>query len=186
MCMDLEKATFSFQSTLPVRGATMRPGDLLFIEGTFQSTLPVRGATLPRKETAEGGEQFQSTLPVRGATVSADEQSNRLYHFNPRSPCGERLAGLDCPHKNRTISIHAPRAGSDAAEIGMYAVTEEFQSTLPVRGATASAYPMLTVSWAISIHAPRAGSDRRGRGHPLPDTGISIHAPRAGSDRRNH
>ena len=36
-------------------------------EGTFQSTLPVRGATA-RPSTGVEPEKFQSTLPVRGAT----------------------------------------------------------------------------------------------------------------------
>ena len=35
---------------------------------------------------------------------------------------------------------------------------QEFQSTLPVRGAT-GAYPYDALAFAISIHAPREGSD---------------------------
>ena len=58
----------------------------------FQSTLPVRGAT--PAGAARGGELlFQSTLPVRGAT-------------SPR---------LTIPIIH-TISIHAPRAGSDSED----------------------------------------------------------------------
>ena len=56
---------------------------------------------------------FQSTLPVRGATA-AD---------NPGAP------GIG-------ISIHAPRAGSDAAQAERDQRARAFQSTLPVRGAT--------------------------------------------------
>ena len=59
--------------------------------------------------------KFQSTLPVRGATAASIFASN-------------------IP----SISIHAPRAGSDG-EITLYEAAEElFQSTLPVRGATKS------------------------------------------------
>ena len=58
----------------------------------------------------------------------------------------------------------------------------EFQSTLPVRGATYEPGDTLPAS-DISIHAPRAGSDQ----HPNQTTCciryISIHAPRAGSDQ---
>ena len=59
--------------------------------------------------------------------------------------------------------------------------TREFQSTLPVRGATSENVVVLN-NGLISIHAPRAGSDvadllRAGY------VEISIHAPRAGSDR---
>ena len=101
-------------------------------------------------------------------------------YFNPCSPCGER---------------RIPRVLDQS--LG------EFQSMLPVRGAT----PVCLIEYRsqiISIHAPRAGSDARfpsawvpcwhfnpcspcGErqegmvivGHPLD---ISIHAPRAGSD----
>ena len=56
----------------------------------------------------------------------------------------------------------------------------EFQSTLPVWGATmrCGAAPPARL---ISIHAPRVGSDKatNGRQGILP---ISIHAPRVGSD----
>ena len=57
---------------------------------------------------------------------------------------------------------------------------KKFQSTRPVRGATAARPP---AEWrsGISIHAPRAGRD--GPGQALRrDGGISIHAPRAGRD----
>ena len=35
-----------------------------------------------------------------------------LFYFNPRSPCGERLGGVDAGAA-RLISTHAPLAGSD-------------------------------------------------------------------------
>ena len=57
----------------------------------------------------------------------------------------------------------------------------EFQSTLPVRGATAEIRGLPAEGW-ISIHAPREGSDYL---HYIPilcDGAISIHAPREGSD----
>ena len=57
--------------------------------------------------------KFQSTLPVRGATV-------RVYEDG---------------HED-TISIHAPRAGSDIGGNTREHKDELFQSTLPVRGAT--------------------------------------------------
>ena len=79
-------------------------------------------------------------------------------YFNPRSPCGERRSdGADLLHEG-SISIHAPRAGSDLNRHCGYEMADD-----------------------ISIHAPRAGSDR-----PLLERtnimAISIHAPRAGSD----
>jgi len=57
----------------------------------FQSTLPVWGATLvcffvPVIII------FQSTLPVWGATIYNCFLVTLQRHFNPRSPCGERLS----------------------------------------------------------------------------------------------
>ena len=108
----------------------------------------------------------------------------RRRHFYPRSPRGERLRDAACFAASRTISIHAPREGSDL---------------LRRRGPQHRA--------AISIHAPREGSDRF-RPSPAPATAdfyprsprgerrkprrprrcpgsISIHAPREGSDTAN-
>ena len=56
---------------------------------------------------------FQSTLPVGGATcVHMSSRQNR-FHFNPRSPWGERLLTERDLLETIEISIHAPRGGSD-------------------------------------------------------------------------
>ena len=61
--------------------------------------------------------------------------------------------------KRLRISIHAPRTGSDVAQLGKtYAIQ------------------------IISIHAPRTGSDESAMDKLLAKT-ISIHAPRTGSDK---
>ena len=72
-------------------------------------------------------------------------------------------AGRDFQHlrgfqKLHSISIHAPRAGRDAGERGNGSEGYEFQSTRPVRGATAAA-DVKHSTLVISIHAPRAGRD---------------------------
>ncbi|EEQ48792.1 hypothetical protein HMPREF0908_0820 [Selenomonas flueggei ATCC 43531] len=59
--------------------------------------------------------------------------------FNPRAPCGARLAAL----------LHG-------------VVQEGFQSTRPVWGATRK-YVILRAPWKVSIHAPRVGRDSRSR-----------------------
>ena len=124
----------TFQSTLPVRGATNplsilishfwisihapRAGsDVLRIipflaSSAFQSTLPVRGATVVIS-VSRAPNEFQSTLPVRGATRSGRISMQTKSYFNPRSPCGERLLFLQITAILSGISIHAPRAGSD-------------------------------------------------------------------------
>ncbi len=57
--------------------------------GTFQSTLPMRGATTGGEGWKPKG-QFQSTLPMRGATMHRLARIGIGGYFNPHSPCGER------------------------------------------------------------------------------------------------
>ena len=56
------------------------------------------------------------------------------------------------------ISIHAPREGSDRGVVGVTEKRLEFQSTLPARGATPLQNKRMC-GIIISIHAPREGSD---------------------------
>ena len=85
-------------------------------------------------------------------------QKERGFDFNPRSPCGERHKDDDGNSGTFGISIHAPHAGSDQhgkrqspdfvyfnprspcgerhVTHGLYRALMEFQSTLPMRGAT--------------------------------------------------
>ena len=83
--------------------------------------------------------------------------------------------GDKCP-----ISIHAPRVGSDDLRIMNLLDEYEFQSTLPVWGATLDKIEMLEEE-SISIHAPRVGSDKKNNFIYFLAV-ISIHAPRVGSD----
>ena len=79
------------------------------------------------------------------------------------------------------ISIRAPLAGSDLT-VGMQTVGEaEFQSALPLRGATPHNLPRNRRVY-ISIRAPLAGSDVRARHRHRLHGIISIRAPLAGSD----
>ena len=96
---------------------------------------------------------------MRGATAVYCPGLRGKADFNPRSPCGERPT-------TRCSTIGKPI----------------FQSTLPMRGATAALKDFLRGD-RISIHAPHAGSDF-GRLKAAPSTWISIHAPHAGSDNQ--
>ena len=73
---------------------------------------------------------------MRGATRPRTHDLYQRLYFNPRSPCGERLIFV-------SFSIFAGTL---------------FQSTLPMRGATALHRFRLNRKH-ISIHAPHAGSD---------------------------
>ena len=122
-----------FQSTLPAGGATVRP--LRQAACTrFQSTLPVGGATsFPYCNV--GLFRISIHAPRRGSDGISVGSWYLIGDFNPRSPHGERHAGRDlvCRHyifqstlpawgatsntipvmQVSTISIHAPRMGSD-------------------------------------------------------------------------
>ena len=143
----------------------------------FQSTLPARGATGPKQSRGDPrpyfnprsprGERriilhkrraeprFQSTLPARGATPNPHLTRNSQSHFNPRSPRGERRLAVALISVSLSISIHAPREGSDF--------------TVP------NCYP---VALRISIHAPREGSDIVSEGERLIPTNFNPRSPR--------
>ena len=72
------------------------------------------------------------------------------------------------------ISIHAPREGCDVEKQTPEAGQKEFQSTHPVRGATADEEAAKKAE-EISIHAPREGCDR-GNGLRIPRYGHSDHS----------
>ena len=191
----------------------------------FQSTLPVRGATT-RSRCCPGGACISIHAPRAGSDFPRPLSRGWPPYFNPRSPCGERRAVRFAARltdsfqstlpvrgatrrpkrtyqRDETISIHAPRAGSDGLRDGADDQRRKFQSTLPVRGATSrrqarrstsrfqSTLPVRGATTSlfdcrtpihISIHAPRAGSDSIALLRSVLLQTISIHAPRAGSD----
>ena len=123
-----------FQSTLPLRGATIavrlicryliyfnprspcgeRPSASRssLINIVFQSTLPLRGATNASCGFAENS-RISIHAPLAGSDLSSCISDSRLHNFNPRSPCGERPMTTDAECLLYNISIHAPLAGSD-------------------------------------------------------------------------
>ena len=169
---------YRFQSTLPVRGATLLLWRGLPSGAGFQSTLPVRGATYCDKYKIKLS-KFQSTLPVRGATknvrnhsikqiisIHAPRAGSDVCHgryrfhrknFNPRSPCGERQRGIQLVAARFIFQSTLPVRGATEAWL-MGLDVPIFQSTLPVRGATEMSR-LIDGAIYISIHAPRAGSD---------------------------
>ena len=146
----------------------------------FLSTLPARGATLVYAYPCL--HLFISIhAPREGSDLQGPGTGKHSHHFYPRSPRGERQFRLfngtthagflsTLPARGATqgavahlavgsISIHAPREGSD-----------------PQGGCLSGPRER------ISIHAPREGSDGF-PGHRAPGRLISIHAPREGSDQ---
>ncbi len=189
-----------FQSTLPMRGATMQAARSS-CRRIFQSTLPMRGATLAEVQADEphlisihaphagSDEDLHDPGAVRPISIHAPHAGSDCRrtrcrrsrrNFNPRSPCGERL---EC-HRHLPLSCEDFNPRSPCGERPVSDIDPElgieFQSTLPMRGATLHE-PHAVGAVRISIHAPHAGSDL---GSLCDGYGfvISIHAPHAGSD----
>ena len=121
--------------------------------------------------------------PCTGSDDAAIILSDTPTNFNPRSLHGERLkVSFAQPNKRdfNPRSLHGERRDITGERL----VSEEFQSTLPARGAT-SAILQRSSTLGISIHAPCTGSDgddARSVAHAC----ISIHAPCTGSDEAVH
>ena len=79
---------------------------------------------------------FQSTLPARGATCgrAVMHQALTISIHAPRTGSDADL--LKNMEVTNNISIHAPRTGSDVIHTGISRFAFQFQSTLPARGAT--------------------------------------------------
>ena len=132
----------------------------------FQSTLPLRGATRVGR-TWPCSPRFQSTLPLRGATPYQARSGYRGSYFNPRSiSIHAPLAGSDrlrtMIQRGLQISIHAPLAGSDPCRLTGYQSQSYFNPRSPC-GERLFLLVGLECEIGISIHAPLAGSDQNRR-----------------------
>ncbi len=169
----------------------------------FQSTLLMRGATMRRFASVPFRQKFQSTLLMRGATGTLEDayKASRISIHAPHARSDAILARLFADALQ--ISIHAPHARSDHCRAASRRASCQFQSTLLMRGAT-QLFCLLNYRYNISIHAPHARSDKCRSGGPMGDADfnprssceerrdvsaytkiltISIHAPHARSDR---
>ena len=145
-----------FQSTLPARGAT-RSSLCCSFHCLISIHAPRTGSDWRCWEKEPTREDFNPRSP-HGERPGTGGKSNTPTHFNPRSPHGERRLTLQSYKIHQSISIHAPRTGSDFGLKQMQACqrdfnprsphgerlscgfltffNEKFQSTLPARGAT--------------------------------------------------
>ena len=101
-------------------------------------------------------------------------------NFNPRTPCGVRPSCASKRLRYTSISIHAPRVGCDGSDGRIALYVDEFQSTHPVWGATATNATITAGIQFQSTH-PVWGATRMRRSSQTM-TSISIHAPRVGCD----
>ena len=165
----------------PRVGNDMRLSPVVVVVMKFQSTLPVWGATKPEPRTEPffgvsihaprvGSDKKRSEIPyatrisIHAPRVGSDRKHLGLMrgknHFNPRSPWGER----PCTRTERidvcSFNPRSPWGERPAPRPGRRDI-EQFQSTLPVWGATSRAWADRMLLEYISIHAPRVGSDVR-------------------------
>ena len=167
-----------FQSTLPARGATagddLTPPDECHFNPRsphgerlaqgyqinpttiFQSTLPARGATLSKLIVGPAPE-FQSTLPARGATTAKLKMLDSEL-FQSTLPARGATRALNVGLAVGSISIHAPRTGSDRCRRRTTPLPQYFNPRSPhgERRLQRDYHGALDL---ISIHAPRTGSD---------------------------
>ncbi len=169
-----------FQSTRPVRGATMgvvfrRTAPWVSIHApragrdanhTALSSLLRVSIHAPRAGRDNHGRHckafnqwFQSTRPVRGATWVRPRPCFLIGCFNPRAPCGARPGG----HFHAAVPSDSfnPRAPCGARRIVLQVVSGSIDCFNPRAPCGARLDKVCRDARAgyVSIHAPRAGRD---------------------------
>ena len=169
-----------FQPTLPARGATRRKLHLDKSLG-ISTHAPRTGSdvfpdarTLGRRISTHAprtgsdvfpdartlGRRISTHAPRTGSDATARRGTPHSFHFNPRSPHGERLDVLLAGAHDVDISTHAPRTGSDRDSSYLRMVACYFNPRSP-HGERLKTGARPEGGHHISTHAPRTGSDLR-------------------------
>ena len=192
--------------------------------GAFQSTRPLRGATLWCRRCKASNIVFQPTRPLRGATGTSPASASGATVISTHAPLAGRDVYMRVKAITAHISTHAPLAGRDQVSMaawiyrrhfnprapcgarhstpGTDSAASIFQPTRPLRGATKLSMP-LSCSSIFQPTRPLRGATFRARmvrpGSPFQPTrplrgatvgvvgvhrsvSISTHAPLAGRD----
>ena len=171
----------------------------------FQSTLPVWGAT-----GLAINDLFGSAISIHAPRVGSDAEGRKplylRYHFNPRSPCGERQKIANGEKTLELFQSTLPVWGATVVMLSFSVLTFLFQSTLPVWGATNDSrdgnirllFQSTLPVWGATPYPPGCRRSEKfqstlpvwGATDGLPGLAgyrlISIHAPRVGSDSQHH
>ena len=153
---------------------------LIFDAELFQPTLPVWGETIFNLNVLEACVISTHSPRVGRDPIQSSHQKQSSCHFNPLSPCGERLAQarpsvaierfqptlpvwgetiwIYKRYKCYMISTHSPRVGRDPCLNVKNGTPGRFQPTLPVWGETLLFAPSSFFA-KISTHSPRVGRD---------------------------
>ena len=105
-----------FQSTRPVRGATVGKFLIEFRDSLFQSTRPVRGATMNTYQLFWVTIKISIHAPRTGRDASVSSTSKIRKGISIHAPRTGRDATLSGLCEGYCISIHAPRTGRDPSE----------------------------------------------------------------------
>ena len=137
-----------------------RESDIHAVAGTPQTPISIHAL---RKESDPGtlrltkrSKNFNPHSPC-GERPSPPAPSTRRANFNPHSPCGERPCWNIRPNAGSYFNPHSPCEERLKPDLSVLK-DMQFQSTLPLRGATSEAV-RYELAKLISLHTPLAGSD---------------------------
>ncbi len=122
----------------------------------FQSTFPARGTT---QHSCKAGTtpKISIHVPREGNDLGAYSSIRYGFHFNPRSPRGERPVHNCRPNDLVLFQSTFPARGTTHVAI-VFVGLLPFQSTFPARGTTVE-IRAFNYNRVISIHVPREGND---------------------------
>ena len=171
--------TVTFQSTHPMRGATPVSSSPPVSSSDFNPRTPC-GVRHAMMTYATFIALFQSTHPMRGAT-NCFSFLNRILHISIHAP----HAGCDSPTHTRLLDLgdFNPRTpcGVRPAAARRSSCTSAFQSTHPMRGATAITARIICHNSFQSTH-PMRGATRRPRCLAISSRFQSTHPMRGATD----
>ena len=110
------------------------------------------------------------------------DERNKTAYFNPRSPCGERHSPRHRRRRREQFQSTLPLRGATAATRCFASSAAPFQSTLPLRGATMPHLGVIAPAGRFQSTLPLRGATEWLRPPSVAGLCISIHAPLAGSD----
>ncbi len=147
-----------FQSTRPLRGATIAQGNKIIVKSHISIHAPLTGRDCVELVPLARSEAFQSTRPLRGATgpsggpvrrrrisihapLTGRDTTGRvggtgMNYFNPRAPYGARQCNGVRGEAEKDFNPRAPY-GARQSLLPRQVKKPRFQSTRPLRGATA-------------------------------------------------
>ncbi len=138
----------------------------MFWRHLFQSTLPARGATYKPSEVVATLAYFNPRSPhgERQSMPRPNAAALQISIHAPRTGSDGRMCGF---RDLTDISIHAPRTGSDRTTRRSLPTWSRFQSTLPARGATFSGGGGSCLGYNFNPRSPHGERPER------PDSGRS-------------